>query len=190
MRQAWARLDPAAAVVMLRAAAELSQDELGRLIEGWSQSMVSLIERGRRDTLFDIRKLLAFVDAVGMPREALLPLILGRADAALGADHDVAPLGDHVDRRNFNGMAAGLLASAAIPHIQLPDRVDALHVQYLQAAVEQLRTRDQSSGGGAILHQALGHFTRARQMLNECDYTETVGQQLLTAAGALGTTAG
>lgn len=42
---------------------------------GRMESPVSLIERGRRDTLFDIRKLLAFADSVGIPREALLPLI-------------------------------------------------------------------------------------------------------------------
>lgn len=190
MRQAWARLDPAAAVTILRSAAGLSQDGLGRLVDGWSQSVVSLIERGRRDTLFDIRKLLAFTDSVGMPREALLPLILGRADATLRADHDVAPLGVDVDRRDFSGMAAGLLASAAIPHVQVPARVDVVHVRHLQAAAEQLRTRDQSSGGGAILHQALRQFTRAQRMVNESDYTETVGRQLLAAAGALGNIAG
>lgn len=122
MRQAWARLDPAAAVTMLRAAARLSQEELGCLVDGWSQSMVSLIERGLRDTLFDIRKLLAFADSVGMPREALLPLILGRADATLGADHKVAPPGDDVDRRDFNGMAAGLLAASS-GNIELQTRV-------------------------------------------------------------------
>lgn len=190
MRHAWARLDPAAAVTILRSGAGLSQAEFSLLVDGWSQSMVSLIERGRRDTLFDIRKLLAFTDSVGMPREALLPLILGRADATLRADHDVAPLGDDVDRRDFNGMTVGLLASAAIPHIQVPARVDALHVRHLQATVEQLRTRDQSSGGGAIRQQALRQFTRAQRMVNESDYTETVGGQLLAAAGALGHMAG
>jgi len=66
MREAWARLDPAAAVAILRAVTRLSQAELGHLVEGWSQSTVSLIESGRRDTLFDIRKLLAFANAVDM----------------------------------------------------------------------------------------------------------------------------
>jgi hypothetical protein len=190
LRQAWARLDPAAAVAILRAETGLSQGEPGSLVEGWSQSMVSLIESGRRDTLFDIRKLLAFVDAVGMPREALLPLILGRADATLDTDHDPALPGADVDRRKFNGLAAGLLASAAMPHVPVPAQVDAVHVRYLQTTAEQLYRRDESLGGGAILREALHHFTRARRMIDEADYTESVGQKLLAVAGALGNTAG
>jgi transcriptional regulator with XRE-family HTH domain len=148
MRQAWARLDPAAAVAILRAVAGLSQGELGNLVEGWSQSTVSLIESGQRDTLFDIRKLLAFADAVDMPREALLPVLLGREDATLGTDQDVVALGDAVDRRKFTGMTAGLLASAAIPYVQVPARVDAAHVRYLPAAMEQLRSRIRSRVAG------------------------------------------
>ncbi len=190
MRQAWARLDPAAAVAILRAVAGLSQGELGNLVDGWSQSTVSLIESGQRDTLFDIRKLLAFADAVDMPRTALLPLILGRADATLGTDQDAAAPGDDVDRREFTWMSAGLLASSAIPYVQVPARVDAAHIRYLQASVEQLRRHDQIQGGGAILRQALHQFTRALRMVNESDYTETVGRQLLTVAGTLGNMAG
>ncbi len=79
MRAALARVDIPAVVAIFRAAAGLSQLELGNLVVGWSQSLVSLTERGLRDTRYDIRKLLAFADAVGMPRKALLPLILGRA---------------------------------------------------------------------------------------------------------------
>ncbi|MGH3830077.1 MAG: helix-turn-helix domain-containing protein [Pseudonocardiaceae bacterium] len=190
MRQAWARLDPAAAVATLRAALGLSQDEFSNLVGGWSQSTVSLIESGRRDTLFDIRKLLAFADAIGMPRESLLPLILGRADATLGADYDVAALGDAVERREFTEMGAGLLASAAMASVHVPTRADAAHVRFLRATVEQLGSRDQSRGGGAILRPALHQFTRARRMLDESDYTEAVGQQLLAVTGALGQTAG
>ncbi|MGH3764328.1 MAG: helix-turn-helix transcriptional regulator [Pseudonocardiaceae bacterium] len=190
MRQAWARLDPAAAVAILRAVAGLSQGELGNLVDGWSQSTVSLIENGQRDTLFDIRKLLAFADAVDMPREALLPVLLGREDATLGTDQDVAALGGAVDRRQFTGMTAGLVASAAIPSVQVPARIDPAHVRYLQATVEQLRSRDQILGGGAILRQALHQFTRAHRMVDESDYPETVGRQLLTVASALGNEAG
>ena len=73
MRAALARVDLAAFVVIFRAASGLSQAELGNLIEGWSQSLVSLMERGLRDALYDIGKLVAFADTVGMPRAALLP---------------------------------------------------------------------------------------------------------------------
>jgi transcriptional regulator with XRE-family HTH domain len=82
MRDALARVDLAAAVAVFRAAAGLSQHELAD-ITGWSQSSLSLFERGHRDTLYDVRALLRFADTVDMPREALLPLILGHPDAAL-----------------------------------------------------------------------------------------------------------
>ena len=81
MRRALAGLDLAAMMVIFRAATGLSQLELAQLL-GWSQSTVSLIEKGQRDTLFDIRELLRFARVVVMPREALLPAILGRPEAA------------------------------------------------------------------------------------------------------------
>lgn len=136
----------------------------------------------------DLRELLDYADAAGMPSR--VPPILDGADATPEADHDVAPPGDDVDRRGFTGMAAGLLASATIPHIQAPARVDAADVRYLQATVEQLRTQDQSRGGGATIRSALHQFARARRMVNESDYTETVGRQLLAVASGLGIRAG
>jgi hypothetical protein len=136
----------------------------------------------------DVREWLGHPEAAGMSGEPRP--ILGRADATSGADHDVAALGEDVDRRGFTGMAAGLLASATIPLVQAPARVDAAQVRYLQATVEQLRMQDQSRGGGAILRLSLHQFARARRMVNESDYTETVGRQLLAAASALGIRAG
>jgi len=45
--------------------------------------------------------------------------------------------------------------------------------------------RDRTVGGGAVLREALGHFRRARQMLDESDYPEPIGRQLLAAAAEL-----
>jgi predicted XRE-type DNA-binding protein len=85
MRQVLARRELGAAVAMFRTAAQLSQQELAELT-GWSQSAVSLVETGRRDTLYDIRELLKFADAVAMPREALLPVLLGRPAVLISTD--------------------------------------------------------------------------------------------------------
>ncbi|MGH3834563.1 MAG: helix-turn-helix domain-containing protein [Pseudonocardiaceae bacterium] len=118
MREALARVDIPAVIAIFRAASGLSQMELGNLVEGWSQSLVSLTERGQRDTFYDIRKLLAFADAVDMPRTALLPLILGQPDAILDGDNTVALRGvDTMDmnRRGFTTLAGGLVVSAALP---------------------------------------------------------------------------
>ncbi|MFI0446837.1 helix-turn-helix domain-containing protein [Actinomadura sp. 6N118] len=187
MRQALARADVAAVVALLRAASGLSQDDLGLLV-GWSQATVSLTERGQRATLYDVRELLGFVDAVGMPREALAPLFLGDSHATLREDNEALDsLGEmDLERRDFNAMAAGLMASALVPQVTVPDRVERAHVRYLQAIVDRLRVRDQSMGGGAVLKQALAEFARARRMLDQADYSEAVGRQLLIATADLG----
>jgi hypothetical protein len=186
MREALARVDVPAVVAIFRAASGLSQLELGNLIEGWSQSLVSLTERGLRDTLYDIRRLLAFADTVGMPRAALVPLILGHPDAMLECDSTVALQGVNImglGRREFSILAAGLAAAAVLP---MPDRVDGAHVRYLQAVLARLRTQDDTVGGGAVLPQALRHFAHARRMLDESDYSAAVGRELLVVTADLG----
>ena len=78
LRRAFAELDLGAALTIIRTAPGLSQLEFGILV-GWSQSAVGRVEAGQRDSLYDIRRLLQVVDAVGMPREALIPLLLVRS---------------------------------------------------------------------------------------------------------------
>ncbi|WP_285584462.1 hypothetical protein [Actinoallomurus iriomotensis] len=152
---------------------------------------LSLIERGRRDTLYDVRELLRFADAVGMPREALLPLILGDPDAILGDDNgSKLAEGLEVDRRSFNAMAAGLTVGVVLPLIPVLSRVDAAHVRYLRACLDQIRSRYRDAGGGAALEEALRHFARARAMLDESDYTTSIGRQLLVVTAELGEAAG
>lgn len=77
MRRALARLDFPAVLVLYRTAARLSRPELGRLI-GLSDSVIWYWEAGARQGIYDIRQLLQFADSVQMPREALLPVILGQ----------------------------------------------------------------------------------------------------------------
>jgi hypothetical protein len=77
MRRALARLDFPAVLVLFRSAARLSRRELGELT-GVSHSVIWYWEVGRRQGIYDIRQVLQFADAVQMPREALLPVILGQ----------------------------------------------------------------------------------------------------------------
>jgi len=125
-----------------------------------------------------------------MPRVALLPFLLGREDVTLADIGIPEGTGTDVDRRTFGGVAAGLLASAALPEVEVPKRVDAAHIRYLHSSLERLRGRDSSAGGGAVLREALGHFRRARQMLDDSDYTEPVGRQLLVVTANLGVECG
>ena len=199
MRDALARVDLAAAVAVFRASARLSQHELAD-ITGWSQSSLSLFESGHRDTLYDVRALLRFADAVDMPREALLPLVLGTASAALSdawlADVPVAAGGMleeisvDMDRRGFGGLVAGAVAAITLPEVAVPARVTASHIRYLRTCADNLWKRDQAVGGAALLRQALRQWQRARRMLDESSYSEAAGSQLLGVAGDLAVCAG
>ena len=80
MRNALARLDFPAVLVIYRSAARLSRQELGE-ITGLSHSAIWYYEAGARQGIYDIRQLLQFADSVEMPRSALLPVILGEPRA-------------------------------------------------------------------------------------------------------------
>jgi hypothetical protein len=80
MRDALARLDFPAVLVIYRSAAGLLRRELAKRT-GLSESVIWYWEAGRRQGIYDIRQLLQFADSVRMPRPALLPVILGQPDA-------------------------------------------------------------------------------------------------------------
>ncbi|SRR6266566_1855467 len=192
IRKALARRDVGAAMAIFRVAAGLSQQALADIM-GWSQSQVSLIEKAKRDTLFDLRELLHFADMVEMPRAALAPVLAGEPDATFdvdGLDERADGAEEDVDRRSFGGFAAGAAAAFVLPDVAVPPRVTAAHVRYLRACADSLWRRDQAVGGAAILKQAVRHWRRARRMLDESDYSEAVGRDLLGTASSLGVCAG
>ena len=80
MRDALARLDFQAVLVIYRAAAGVSRRELGERA-GLSESVIWYWEAGRRQGIYDIRQLLKLADSVQAPRVALLPVILGQPRA-------------------------------------------------------------------------------------------------------------
>jgi hypothetical protein len=80
MRDALARLDFQAVLVIYRAAAGVSRRELGERA-GLSESAIWYWEAGTRQGIYDIRQLLQLTDALQAPRLALLPVILGQPHA-------------------------------------------------------------------------------------------------------------
>jgi hypothetical protein len=188
MREALARLDLSAAMVIFRTSSGLSQQDLADIMN-WSQSKVCLIEKGQRDTLFDIRELFKFADMVDMPRQALAPLLLGDPDATLPSDNleDLGNSGvdDIVDRRRFNGLVAGAAAAVAAPTSGIPTQVTDAHARYLRTCADGLYARDQVVGGAALLAQAMRQWRHARRMLDESSYTEQTGRELMGATGEL-----
>lgn len=182
LRRAFAELDLGAALTIIRTAPGLSQLEFATLL-GWSQSAVARAEAGQRDSLYDLRRLFEVVDAVDMPREALLPLLLGSSGEEQSEREEADDMG--MNRRQFSGGLVGLAATAGLSQVQVPAKVDSAHVRYLHSTVEKLYTKDQSVGGGALARDGLRSYHRARRMLDEADYSEATGRQLMSAAGEL-----
>jgi hypothetical protein len=149
-----------------------------------------LYEHGQRDGIFDIRVFLQFADAVDMPREVLLPLLVGSAGGALVPDIDLDDAGMELNRRDFAGLAAGAAASTMLPGFVVPSSIGMSHVRYLQRCADALWSRDQAIGGAALLRSGLRQWQRARQMLKESSFTETVGRELLGTTGRLGVCVG
>ncbi|HEV2373598.1 MAG TPA: hypothetical protein VGS19_15670, partial [Streptosporangiaceae bacterium] len=128
-----------------------------------------------------------------MPRAALAPVLAGDPDASLGDDG----LGDlsggaeeDVDRRSFGGLAAGAVAGLMLPEVTVPARVTAANIRYLRACADSLYSRDQAVGGGVLLSQAVRHWRHSQRMLDESDYSEAVGRDLLRVTGSLAVCAG
>jgi transcriptional regulator with XRE-family HTH domain len=187
LRRAFAELDLGAALTIIRTAPGLSQLEFGILL-GWSQSAVARAEAGQRDSLYDLRKFFEVVDAVGMPREALIPLLLGISDAEQVEREETDDMG--MNRRQFSGGLVGLTTAVGPSRIPVPTKVDPVHVRYLRSSVEKLWTKDGIVGGGALVRDGLYLYHRARRMLDEADYSEATGRQLMSAAGELAVCAG
>jgi transcriptional regulator with XRE-family HTH domain len=181
LRNAFAELDLGAALLIIRKAAGLSQLELAVVLD-WAPSTVGRVEAGELETLYNIKKLFKTTDALGVPRVALTPILLGVPDAGQTGEeaNDMS-----VSRRRLAGLAAGLAAAAGLGHIQVPEKVDAAHLRYLRAALETLYAEDQRVGGGALSLDGLRLYHRARRMLDESDYTEMVGYQLAGVAGEI-----
>jgi transcriptional regulator with XRE-family HTH domain len=180
--RAFTELDLGAVLTIIRKASGLSQLDFATLL-GWSQSAVARAEAGQRDSLYDLRRLFELIDAVGMPREALIPLLLGRSGEEQNEREETDDMS--MNRRQFSGGLVGLAAAAGFGQMQVPTKVDSAHVRYLHSAAEKLYTEDQSVGGGALARDGLRLYHRARRMLDEADYNEAIGRQLMSAVGEL-----
>jgi hypothetical protein len=182
LRQALAEVNLAAVPAIVRAACGLSQRDLATIV-GWSGAALSYYERGRRDGMFDIRSVLQFADAVGMPRAALLPLVVADPDA--GAEHRP---------RAESGMpgcddVSSARMAAALPVAGVPRGVTRSHVRYWQVCAEILYIQDRSVSEVILLSPALQLWRRAQLALREPGARE-LGSQLSAVAGELALCAG
>lgn len=159
LRDALAAAKVPAVLAIVRSASGLSQRDMAG-VAGWSPAALSYYERGRRDAVFDIRVLLQFADAAGMPRAALLALVLGDPDAAAGnADEPV------------------LMAAESSPDRQ---PVTGALLRYWQACTDGLYGREQKTSGASLLGPALLLWEQLRSALR----TATDGGPELSAVAA------
>jgi hypothetical protein len=179
LRQALAEVNLPAVPGIVRAACGVSQKDLAAMA-GWSEAVLSYYARGIRDGMYDVRTVLQFADAVGMPRAALLPLIFADADAVLGVGHGN---GAHAELSG-SGLAVEPRLSVALPVSSAPRRASGSHIRYWQACANVLYARDRSVGGTVLLPLAMQQWRRARQAAREDGGGET-GSQLLAAVGEL-----
>ncbi|MGH3244880.1 MAG: helix-turn-helix domain-containing protein [Trebonia sp.] len=180
LRQALAEVNLPAVPGIVRAACGVSQKDLAAMV-GWSEAVLSYYARGIRDGMYDVRTVLQFADAVGMPRAALLPLVFADVDVSLASGPRT---GTGAEQNRPGGYAAEPGLPAALPAVSAPRRASSAHIRYWQACADVLYARDRSVGGTALLPLAMQQWRRARLAARENGGAET-GSQLLAAAGEL-----
>lgn len=178
LRQVLAEVNLPGVPAIVRAACGLSQRDLATVV-GWSPAVLSYYERGARDGLFDIRTALQFADAVGMPREALLPLVLADPDAGPVAGDG---MGIDPNRRGSGGLAAAAGAAVVLSPASVPRTVSISHVRYWRACTDVLYAQGHAVGGTVLLAPALWQWQRVRLALKEGAAGET--SRLLRAVAA------
>jgi hypothetical protein len=93
-----------------------------------------------------------------------------------------------MDRRGFlrsAGSAAATTIACSDTAAAIPVKVDPAHIRDLRTSVDDLYTKDQHIGGAALADTALRQYHLVRHMLDNADYDEPIGRQLMSMAGEL-----
>ncbi|MEU2039068.1 helix-turn-helix domain-containing protein [Nocardia niwae] len=186
-RKLLAEGQPGQALALVRREMGLSQADFGALLH-WDRTHAGRVERGEVGTIFDVRELVRAADALGVPRTALLPILLGQVDPRT---IEVGGKGaDDMDRRQF-GLAATITTMAAsAPATATPPRIGSGHVEYFQTLTQRMWNHDNHFGGGDIAELALRQYDVARRLLDHGVYGRHTGLRLLTETSRLARCAG
>jgi hypothetical protein len=195
LRSALVSLDLSGVLWLLRSETRLSLMQTAALLQWSSGATVSRAESGESPVLYDIRKLFEVTDAFDMPRLALAPMLTGDLSTTLTGPELEGNRDSHMNRRQlgiflFGVTTTATAAAAGLDHVQVPAKVDTAQITYLRAAHTKLLAQDQQIGGGTLNNAALRLFYRTRLMLNESDYTEKTGRELMVVAGEIAGCAG
>ncbi|MGY2027412.1 helix-turn-helix domain-containing protein [Nocardia gipuzkoensis] len=180
---------PGQALALVRREMGLSQADFGALLH-WDRTHAGRVERGEVGTIFDIRELIRAADALGIPRSALLPLLLATPDTGT-IDYGGGEGVDDVDRRQF-GLAATITAvsGVSIPPTRAaePIRVGTGHVTYIRMLTQRLWEHDNHRGGGGVFDYAARQYASVRRLLDSRSYGHRLGAELVSATGWLSNT--
>ena len=166
---------------------ELLQDATGMgsldfaTVLDWDYAKLNRAKNGKSQVLFDVRELVAMADNLDMPRWVLIPVLLGELYETDGVS------GVELTRRQAGGLglAAGLAVGLGLGATEIPAKIDAAHVRYFQASLDELIVGDQQWGGGALIQTGTRLYHRAQRMLAESDYTEAIAYDFVTVTGQI-----
>jgi hypothetical protein len=188
-RHALANKQPGHAFALVRKAKGLTQVDFGVLMY-WDRSQAGRIERDEIDTIRDIYLMGQTADALGIPRLALLPALLGTADTGTIEVKDNEGV-EPVDRRKFGQTGLILLGTAvAATSAGNAPLIGADHLRAMSDAADQLWAHDSQCGSGGLLEPALQQYTAARRLLDHGSYSARTGSDLAVAVGNLADCAG
>lgn len=180
-RAALAAGHPGEAIAAVRQSAQMSQTEFAALL-GWETGTLRRAERGQTQTLFDVRELRRIADTLAIPREALVPLLIGTTDTT-------APASPAVQEAPAAIVGTTSLLSESMAETPT-GKVGTSHLTYLRAAVHQLTTAGYHVGAADLVGPALRTYQNARTLLDKGDYPEHLGSDLASVAGELAECAG
>jgi hypothetical protein len=193
-RQALANKQPGHAFALVRKANGLTQVDFGMLMF-WDRSHAGRIERDDIDTVRDVYLMGRIADALGIPRLALLPALLGTPDNGTIEVRYNEGVGD-VDRRQFGqtglvllGTAVAATSATAAPAAASP-LIGSDHIRMLSDAADQLWAHDSEYGSGDLLAPALQQYFVAKRLLDHGNYDTRTGSDLAAAVGNLADCAG
>lgn len=191
-RQLLASGKPGPALALVRKQMGLSQADFAELLH-WDRTHAGRVERGEVGTIFDVRELIRAADALGIPRSALMPLLLGNADAGT-IDRGGCEGVDDVDRRQFVQVATvGVAATGAVadlPWSGPATKVGTGHIAYIRSVTQRLWEHDNVYGGGKIADFAIQQYGLARRLVDHGEYGSRIGAELIEAACRLADFAG
>ncbi|MBB5916826.1 transcriptional regulator with XRE-family HTH domain [Nocardia transvalensis] len=187
-QQLLAGLHPGPAFALIRRAHGLSQADFGVLLH-WERSHTGRVEREEVATLFDLREMTRVADVLGVPRRALLPVLLGTTE--IGTIEGTEGKGvEDVDRRQFGLTVFGsALAAAAFPPAASaagsPMTIGADHISYFNQVTDAFFEHDSLHGSGGLVESALKQCSLARELLERASYDQQTGVELARATGNL-----